>query len=78
MRALLMGPFLKWAGRLSHPRLFAVIGALFLFDMVVPDFVPFLDEILLGLGTLVLANLKRKPSPDASHGNVIEGEARKR
>ena len=33
-------------------------------DLVVPDLVPFADEILLGLGTLLLANWKdrgRKP-----------------
>lgn len=78
MRALLMGPILKWAGRLSHPRLFAVIGALFFFDMIVPDFIPFIDEILLGLGTLVLANLKRKPEPAATSDDVIDVEVRKR
>ena len=78
MRALLLGPFLKWAGRLSHPRLFAVIGALFFFDLLVPDLIPFIDEILLGLGTLVLANLKRKSTSAPSTGNVIDGEAHKR
>lgn len=77
MRALLLGPLLKWAGRLSHPRLFAVIGALFVFDLMVPDLIPFIDEILLGLGTLVIANLKRKPEP-VTDSRVIDGEARKR
>lgn len=77
MRALLLRPLLKWAGRLSHPRLFAVIAALFVFDMMVPDLIPFIDEILLGLGTLVLANLKRKPDA-GTDSRVIDGEARKR
>ena len=50
---------LQWLGKLSFPRLFIVAAALFLFDVAIPDFVPFADEILLGLGTALLANLKR-------------------
>jgi hypothetical protein len=40
--------------------LFLVTASLFLLDVVIPDFVPFVDEVLLGLGTLLLAAL-RKP-----------------
>ena len=36
--------------RLKFPQAFALFAALFLFDLVFPDFVPFIDEILLGLG----------------------------
>ena len=36
-------------------------GALFLLDLAVPDFIPFADEILLGLGTLLLSRWKKKP-----------------
>lgn len=78
MRALLLGPFMKWAARLSHPRLFAVIGGLFLFDLLVPDLIPFVDEILLGLGTLVLANLKRKHTAPDTGSQVIDGESHRR
>ena len=76
MAAFLLRPLLKWAEKLSHPRLFAVIGALFFFDMIIPDFIPFIDEILLGLGTLVLANMKRKHVDTSRTDNVIDGEAR--
>lgn len=41
------------ASRLKFPQAFGVFLALFLFDLVFPDFVPFVDEILLGLGTVV-------------------------
>jgi hypothetical protein len=34
---------------------------LFVINLAVPDPVPFLDETLLGLVTLLLARLKRKP-----------------
>lgn len=76
MATFLLRPLLKWAEKLSHPRLFGVIGALFFFDMIIPDFIPFIDEILLGLGTLVLANMKRKHVDPSRTDNVIDGEAR--
>lgn len=63
MRAMpnpLVAPLLRWVGRLSYPRLFLLTAALFLADLVVPDMVPFADELLLGLGTLLLANWKRR------------------
>ena len=53
MRHLLMGPLLAWLGRLSYPRLFMVTAGLFLLTLVVPDPLPLVDELLLGLGTLM-------------------------
>lgn len=40
-------------------------GGLFVLDLIVPDFIPFIDEILLGLATLILARWKdrRQPTP---------------
>ncbi len=49
--------------RLKFPQLFGVLLALFLFDLVVPDFVPFVDEILLGLGA-ALFGLWRERVPE--------------
>lgn len=65
MANLLLAPVLRFFGRLSYPRLFAIAAALFAFDLVIPDFVPFIDEILLGLGTLLLANWKKRKDPVA-------------
>jgi hypothetical protein len=71
----LLGPVMRWLGRLSYPRLFMVAAALFVGDLLVPDFIPFVDELLLGLGTLLLANFKnRKGAPDAP----IEGDSTRR
>ncbi len=68
----LLGPVMRWLGRLSYPRLFMVAAALFVGDLLVPDFIPFVDELLLGLGTLLLANFKnRKGAPDGP----IEGDS---
>lgn len=58
----LLAPLLAFAGRLRFRTLFLVTASLFLLDVVIPDFVPFVDEVLLGLGTLLLAAL-RKPRP---------------
>lgn len=60
----LTAPLLAFLGKLSFPRLFMVTGALFVLDLVVPDLVPLADELLLGLGTLLLASWrKRKETP---------------
>jgi len=74
----LLGPIIGWFGKLSYPRLFALTAALFAFDVVIPDFVPFADELLLGLGTLLLANWKRRKDPAASNKPPLDGEATRR
>jgi len=51
------------ATRLKFPQLFAVLVALFLFDLVFPDFVPFVDEILLGLGAALFGMWREKVPP---------------
>lgn len=48
------------ASRLRFPRLLALFAVLFVVDLVMPDFLPFVDEILLGLMTVILASLKKK------------------
>ena len=57
----LLAPLLAFAGKLRFRTLFLVTAGLFVLDTVTPDPIPFVDEILLGLGTLLLAGL-RKPT----------------
>lgn len=52
-----------FAANLRYPQLFMVIAGLFLIDLVVPDMVPFVDEILLGLGAMLLGSLKKRRGP---------------
>lgn len=60
----LLLPLLNWAGKLRYPTLFKITAALFAINLFVVDPIPFVDEILLGLGTLLLANWKnRNASP---------------
>lgn len=60
MRPLLLAPLLRWLGRLSYPRLFLVTATLFVLTLFIPDPIPLVDELLLGLGTLLLARWKRR------------------
>jgi len=53
------GPFLAYAARLRFPTLFKITLGVFLLDLLIPDFIPFADEILLGLGALILSNWHR-------------------
>ncbi len=51
--------------QLRFPYLFLLTAGVFFLDLLVPDLVPFADEILLGLGTLLLSKLKRKQGDGA-------------
>jgi hypothetical protein len=52
----------KTISRLKFPQAFAVFVALFLFDLIIPDFVPFIDEILLGLGAALFGMWRERVS----------------
>lgn len=63
MASPLLLPLLNWARKLRYPTLFKLTALLFAITLVVPDPVPLVDEILLGLGTLLLANWKNRKAP---------------
>jgi len=75
----LLGPILGYASRLRFPTLFKIVAALFIFDLIIPDFIPFLDEIMLGLGTVLLASWKNRKTPvETTNGKPpIEGQFKK-
>jgi hypothetical protein len=50
----------RFATGLRFPTLFALVAGLLVLDLVIPDLIPFADEILLGLGTLLLASLRKR------------------
>ena len=54
----------KHATKLRFPVLLFITGSLFVIDLLVPDFIPLIDEILLGLATVILANLKTRKPPE--------------
>ncbi len=65
--------FLKNANQLKFKNLFFLVISLFIIDLIVPDFIPFIDEIILGLLAIILANWKKERKQD-DEGTLIEGE----
>jgi hypothetical protein len=66
---------LAFAARLRFPQLFLLTAAVFLLDMVIPDVIPFVDEVILGLVTTMLGSIRRKTSempPDDTGGDSDE------
>ena len=65
--------FLAFANQLKFRNLFIVVISLFVIDLLVPDFIPMIDEIILGLLAIILANWKKERNQN-KQGNLIEGE----
>lgn len=81
MPSPLLLPLLNWARKLRYPTLFKLTAGLFAFSVLLPpglDPIPFLDEIVFGLGTLLLANWKRRKDPAVSNKPPLDGEASQR
>ncbi len=67
----LISLFLAFANQLKYKYLFLLVISLFVIDLLVPDFIPMIDEIILGLLAIILANWKREQDKP---GNLIEGD----
>jgi len=65
--------FTEYANRLRFKNLFVLITFLLVLDLLIPDMIPMLDEIVLALLAVLLGNLKKKPAGEDS-GIIIEGE----
>ena len=51
---------LAFASRLRFPQLFLLTAAVFFLDLIIPDVIPFADEVLLGLVTTMLGSIRKK------------------
>lgn len=67
--------FLGYAARLRFPWLAAVTAGLFLLDVLIPDIIPFADEVLLGMLTAVFGSWRRGRGNDDDVGGVERVEA---
>lgn len=65
LRSALVARASAYLARLRFPTLFAVVLALFAVNVVVPDGLPFLDEILLGLLAAFLGRWRRRGATKA-------------
>jgi len=57
------GMLLAFASRLRFPWLFALTAGVFLLDLFIPDAIPFVDEAMLGLATLLLGSWRKRRQP---------------
>lgn len=73
VRSSIVRPLLGFAEGLRFPRLLLLTAVLFLVDLVVPDLIPFIDEILLALMTLLLSRWKKKPEPAPAPPGHVRG-----
>jgi hypothetical protein len=73
----LIAAILQFAGGLRFRQLFLVTAALFLLNLIIPDPIPFIDELILGLLALLFASWKKsdgQQTPPSADPSVIEGE----
>lgn len=50
----------RYGARLRFPHLLVLSGALLVLDVLVPDVLPFYDEILLAVATLLFASWRKR------------------
>ncbi len=74
------GPLMGFASRLKFPTLFFITLGLWVINLLIPDPLPLIDEIVMGLVTLMLATWKKRtepPAPPERAGVTIDGESRR-
>ena len=69
MFKLIIAPLIAYLTRLRFPVLFGITAMLFVLDSFIPDMIPFVDEILLGLGAALLGSWKRRKEPGSARDN---------
>lgn len=59
IRTIVLALLGRYGARLRFPVLLVMTAGLFAFDVVLPDGIPFVDELILGLLTALLASWKK-------------------
>ena len=54
---------MRWGNRLRFPYVFLLTAVVFVANLLIPDVIPMVDEILIGLVTIGLAKLKKPKDP---------------
>jgi len=63
-----MSALKNWLASRRFPVLLLLAALLLLADLLIPDVLPFVDEVLLALATVMLGRLRRTPSAPADSG----------
>ncbi len=58
----------RFVSGLSFPKVFLLLSGLFLADLVVPDMIPFLDEIFLGTLTVLFGMWRERKATRRGSG----------
>ncbi len=69
---MFMNRLSRWLDSLRFPTLVIITAALFAIDLVIPDAVPFIDEIMLALATIFFSRFKQRGSRDKPGSNDKE------
>jgi len=67
-RTALLAPLVRWASRRRFPVLLGLLLALLAVDFAVPDPLPFVDEALLALATILVGRVRRRDPPGSASG----------
>ncbi len=67
IRGGILGILMRWASRLRFPYLLLLTAVLFVLNLFIPDALPLADELIMGLVTLLLASLRKKPGNDTAN-----------
>ena len=59
---------------MRYPHLFLILGALFLVDLVVPDPIPLVDEVLLAVLTFIVATFTSRRGEDTGPRDITPPE----
>ena len=59
---------------MRFPVLFAITAVLFILDFFIPEVIPFIDEILLGLGAALLGSWKKRKEPGSAGNKAANRE----
>ena len=59
---------------LRFPVLLLIVGTLFLLNLVIPDPIPFVDEILLGLLTALFASWRKRRAARPAAGSAARSD----
>lgn len=65
MFKLIIAPAIAYLVKL-HVGPFVIAAVLFILDSFIPDAIPFVDEILLGLGAALLGSWKKRKEPGSA------------
>lgn len=73
IRRSLLAVLTRYLGGLRYPWLFGITATLLAVDLLVPDVVPFVDELLLAAVTLLLGSRQKDRPEEIDTGDAGDG-----